>query len=267
MARGDHIYVNCTAGGIPYQHHGIDMGDETVIHLAPADGSRIAFSDTSDRFSVRRDTRAAFCRGATAVIVVHAGQHEPETVATTAESQVGRCGYCLLDGNCEHFARLCACGRAESHQIEMGQATVAAVASMTAKAFWSATGRFTGGFAVRTALKVHPSALLADGVEIAALAIGCRRGMSTEKARRVARVSGSVAAAGLGAVVGGPLGAACSLAAHSSSTAIGQRVTQAIRHALKKGSVGGATLEQVPQKENTGPTTSASQGNCASTSK
>ena len=192
--------------------------------------------------------------------MVHAIQRDPEAVAAAAESQVGRCGYCLLDGNCEHFARMCACGRAESHQIEMGQATISAVASMTAKAFWSATGRVTSGLAVRGAMKIHPSALLADGVEIAALAIGCRRGMSTEDARRVARVSGSVAAAGLGAVVGGPIGAAWSLAAHSSSTAIGERVTQVIRRALKQGTVGqdSAEKEVVQQrdlKDNISPAT------------
>ena len=28
MAKGDHLYVNCGA----YDHHGIDCGDETVIH-------------------------------------------------------------------------------------------------------------------------------------------------------------------------------------------------------------------------------------------
>ncbi len=232
MARGDHIYVNNMAAGIPYQHHGIDMGDGTVIHLAAADGTRIVLCDKSDRFCVRRDTREDFCRGAAANLVCHAEGHAAEQVAQAAESQVGTCGYSLLDGNCEHFARQCACGRAESHQIDLGQATLSALASMSTKAFWSATGRITCRVAVRGVTKVHPASMLADGVEVAALAIGCQQGMSSQRARRVARLSGSVAAIGIGAVVGGPVGAALSLAAHSSSTAIADRLCQAIRHRL-----------------------------------
>ncbi len=232
MAQGDHIYVNCVAGGIPYQHHGIDMGDGTVIHLAPADGGRIAFRDQSDRFSVRRDTLEVFCRGSQPTTVRHACARSVEEVTAAAEGQVGRCGYSLLDGNCENFARLCACGRSESHQIEMGQATLSAVASMSTKAFWSVTSRISGRVALRGAMKVHPASILADGIEIATLAIGCRQGMSSERARRVARISGSVAAVGIGAIVGGPAGAALSLAAHSSSTALADSICATIRKSL-----------------------------------
>ncbi len=229
MAKGDHIYVQCNAGGIPYQHHGIDVGDGTVIHLAPAGGSRIAFRDKSDRFSVRCDSLETFCGGVQPITVVHVKVRTADEVVAAAQAQVGRCGYSLLDGNCEHFARLCACGRAESLQIEMGQATVSAVASMTTKAFWAVSARVSSSLAMRGVMKVHPASLLADGVEIATLAIGCRQGMSPTGARRLARLSGSVAAVGIGAVVGGPAGAALSLAAHSSSTAIADSVCQAIR--------------------------------------
>lgn len=232
MARGDHIYVLCFAGGIPFQHHGIDMGDGTVIHLAPAEGSRIVLNDKSDRFSVRREAHKVFCRGALPFRVRHADGKSAEEVALAAEAMVGTRGYNLLEGNCEHFARLCACGRSESHQIEMGQATLSAVASMTTKAVWSLTGRVSASFLVRGAAKVHPASLLADGVEIATLAVGCRRGMSAERARRVARWSGSVAAMGIGAVVGGPAGAALSLAAHSSSTAIADNLCHMARRLL-----------------------------------
>ncbi len=232
MAKGDHIYVNCNSIGIPYQHHGIDVGDGTVIHLAPADGSRIVFSDKSDRFSVRRDSIESFCRGVQPITVVHDKTRTADEVVAVAEAHVGRCGYSLLDGNCEHFARLCACGRSESLQIELGQATVCAVASMTTKAFWAVSARLSSSLAMRGVMKVHPASLLADGVEIAALAIGCRQGLSAQRAQRVARLTGSVAAVGIGALVGGPAGAALSLAAHSSSTAIADSVCQAVRKKL-----------------------------------
>lgn len=232
MAKGDHIYVNCNTVGIPYQHHGIDVGDGTVIHLAPTDGSRIAFSDKSDRFSVRRDSIESFCRGVQPITVVHDKMRTADEVVAVAEAQIGRCGYSLLDGNCEHFARLCACGRSESLQIELGQATVSAVASMTTKAFWAVSARLSGKLAIRAVMKVHPASLLADGVELAALAIGCRRGLSPSRTRHFARLSGSVAAVGIGAVVGGPAGAALSLAAHSSSTAIADSVCETVRRRL-----------------------------------
>jgi hypothetical protein len=232
MAKGDHIYVNCVASGIPYQHHGIDMGDCTVIHLAPADGSRIALSDKSDRFSVRRDSWDKFCRGAQPIQVNHSCGRTADEIAAAAEAEVGRCGYCLLDGNCEHFARMCACGKSESHQIELGQATVSAVASMTTKAFWAVGSKLSGHLAARGLMKVHPASILADGVELATLAIGCRRGLTSEQTRRLARLNGSIAALGIGAVLGGPAGAALSLAAHSSSTALGDSLCQTIRRTL-----------------------------------
>ncbi len=242
MSKGDHIFVNANAAGIPYQHHGIDMGDGTVIHLAPADGVRFTLRDSSDRFMVRRDLLADFCRGSNPITVAHRGERSPEEIALAAESQLGQCGYSLLDGNCEHFARLCACGRSESHQIEMGQATVSALASMSTKAFWSLSSRVASSrvassqifsrIAFRGAAKVHPASLLADGIEIATLAISCQRGMDTEQAKRVSRLSGSVAAVGIGAVLGGPAGAVLSLAAHQSSTAIADRLCNVARRML-----------------------------------
>jgi len=61
--RGDHIFVSATVAGIPFEHHGIDMGDGTVIHLAPEGGARITLRDTTDRFTVRRDVMEIFSRG------------------------------------------------------------------------------------------------------------------------------------------------------------------------------------------------------------
>ncbi len=232
MAKGEHIYVHGAAAGIPYQHHGIDMGDGTVIHLAPAAGARIAINDSSDRFMVRRDSIADFCRGSQPITVTHRCERTSEEICTAAEKRVGQCGYSLLEGNCEHFARLCACGRSESHQIEMGQATVSALASMSTKAFWSMSSRLSSRLAVRGAIKLHPAALIADGVEIATLAVGCQQGMDSEKAKRYARFSGSIAAVSVGAVVGGPAGAALSLAAHQSSTAIAEQLCKAVRRVL-----------------------------------
>ena len=229
MAKGDHLRIASTLAGIPFQHHGIDMGDGTVVHLAPENGPRVTLHDTSGEFSVRRDSMQAFCRGQIPEVIPHADGREASEVVATAESMLGKTGYSLLEGNCEHFAMLCATGRYESHQIEMSEATVAAVASLATKAVWSLSSKVAGRIAIRSATRVHPAAMLADGVELAALTIGCHHGMSAEKSRRFAKLSGTVAAAGIGGVLGGPGGAAICVAAHSSSSAIGEQICKTVR--------------------------------------
>jgi hypothetical protein len=232
MAKGDHIYVPCVVHGIPFQHHGIDLGDGTVIHLAPANGARIAIRDESSKFAVRRDSYQDFCRGDEPTVVHHSDAREPHEIVATAMHSIGQSGYSLMDGNCEHFATLCATGRAESHQVDMGEATVSACASMATKAFWSASVRLGTRVAVRGAAKVHPVAMVADGVEIVALAVGCRNGLDAQRAKRVARLSSSVAAAGLGGLIAGPAGAAAFLAAHASSGAIADQLCKSLRGAM-----------------------------------
>ena len=232
MARGDHIYVAGTLRGIPFQHHGIDMGDGTVIHLAPASGVRVVLRDTSERFAVRRDSLEVFCIGRKPVVVTHPRGFAAEQVAERAESYLGKTGYSLLDGNCEHFAALCASGASKSQQIEMAEATVTAVTSMATKAVWSLAGRIGTKLTIKGVTRVHPALLLADGVEMAALAISCRSGMTAERSRSVAKLSSSLAAAGIGGLVGGPAGVAVSLAAHSSSSLVAERLCKAVRRVL-----------------------------------
>lgn len=232
MARGEHIFINCNTNGIPFQHHGIDMGDGTVIHLAPQSGARIALRDPSAEFAVRRVSMDDFCRGAQLEKVMHKNARPAHEIAATAESMLGNTGYSLLEGNCEHFATLCAIGVGKSQQIELGEATVSAFASMAAKALGTVSTRVGGKLALKSATRVHPATLLADGIEIAALAISCKQGLEAEKAKRIAKVSGTVAAAGIGGIVGGPVGAATCLAIHSTTGTIADRLCQGVRKIL-----------------------------------
>lgn len=232
MKRGDHILVSSTVLGIPFQHHGIFMGDDTVIHLAPASGARVTVRDDSDEFSVRRDSLAEFCRGAEPDVVRHDDQLPGDEVAGNAESYLGKTGYSLFENNCEHFATRCATGRSESHQIEMGEATVSAMASMATKAFWTVSSKVGSKVAMKSAVRVHPATMLADGVEIATLAIGCRSGLTARRSRRLAKFSGAVAAAGVGGLVGGPAGAAICVAAHTSSGAVADQLCKSVRQLL-----------------------------------
>lgn len=232
MSRGDHLVLKGSIAGIPYEHHGIDMGDGTVIHLAPAEGARITLRDSEGRFSVRRSSAQEFAQDRPVYVVTHQQPLHPDEITSRAVSMLGQTGYNLLNGNCEHFAMYCVTGNASSRQVEMGQAAVAAVASATAKAFWCTTGRLGTRLAVKGAVKLHPAALVADGVEVIALAVGCQRGLSVDRARKVARVSSNLTALGLGAIVGGPVGAGVFLATHASSTAIADKLCQTARHLL-----------------------------------
>lgn len=228
MTRGQHLYVRGSIGGVPYEHHGIDMGDGTVVHLSPEGGARVTLRDSSSRFQVRRTSLEQFAEGRPVEIRYHRQALDPEVIARNAESRIGFSGYSLLGGNCEHFATLCAAGVASSQQVEMGTATVSAVASAATKAFWVATARTGTQIALKGAVKLHPAAILADGIEIAALAVGCRTGLCPPDAKRFARISGNLTALGVGFALAGPGGAMVSLAAHTSSTAVAQRVCSSL---------------------------------------
>jgi hypothetical protein len=232
MAKGDHIYINCSAGAVPYQHHGIDMGDGTVIHLAPALGARIALRDSTERFQVRRDTLDAFSDGAEIFVKRHDTCLPADEITRTAEELLGTQGYSLLGGNCEHFAALCATGTAESSQIDAGEATIAAFLSGATKAAWSISARLGSKYAIKGATKLHPMTLLADGVEIAVLAVGCQKKLSPRRSKMLARIGGTLTAAGVGTLLGGPAGAAVCVASHAGSTALAETATRTIRKVI-----------------------------------
>ena len=114
----------------------------------------------------------------------------------------------------------------------MGQATLAAVASASTKAFWLATGRMGTRMAVRGAVKLHPATLVADVVEMVTLAVGCQQGLHPVSAKSLARPSGNIAAVGLGALIGGPVGAGVFLAHHATSTRLADTICQTARRIL-----------------------------------
>ncbi|MFO1064372.1 MAG: lecithin retinol acyltransferase family protein [Pirellulales bacterium] len=238
MAKGDHIYVNLSFRGLPYQHHGIDMGDGTVIHLAPESGPRLTATQDA-RFQVRRDSIEEFSTGKRVRTMRHQRSLQVDEIVAAAESMVGKAGYNLLDNNCEHFASQCATGKSDSRQVEFGHSTAVAIASAATKSVWAVGNKLATKFAIESlatklVLKPHPLTLLADGVEAAATAGGCAVGLSAEWTRRIARTGGEVTALAVGCAVGGPAGGAASLAIHRSSTIIGERVCRVTRAVLLK---------------------------------
>ena len=124
MARGDHIKVKRFRG--LYSHHGIDMGDGTVVHF---DGEPFR----GQKAKVTRSPMEEFLKGQPARPVRHkdAVRPEDETVLAALE-RMGESGYHLFLNNCEHFAHACRTGAAKSRQVEravrVGLAAVAGVA-------------------------------------------------------------------------------------------------------------------------------------------
>jgi len=112
MARGDHIMVKRWQG--LYYHHGIDMGDGTVIHLAGE-----PFRSRHAR--VCRTIFDDFLRGGEKIVVKYSDDIpllSPEETAVKAEELLEHGGYSLFVKNCEHFATYCKTGHASSEQVK-----------------------------------------------------------------------------------------------------------------------------------------------------
>ncbi|MGF1520804.1 MAG: lecithin retinol acyltransferase family protein [Leptolyngbyaceae cyanobacterium] len=108
MALGDQVYAMRELGGIPgvYEHHGIDCGDNTIIHYYKEGTATIT-----------RTPRPIFARGGRIFIKYQAVAFLPPIVVQRAESRLGEQRYDLLTNNCEHFATWCKTGRKESEQL------------------------------------------------------------------------------------------------------------------------------------------------------
>ncbi|WOD41373.1 lecithin retinol acyltransferase family protein [Nodosilinea sp. E11] len=109
MAKGDQIYVLRDLAGVPglYQHHGIDCGDDTVIH----------YSKAKEIAEISRTSYEAFSWGNSVYPVRQSLIYPADTVVERATSRLGERQYDLLLNNCEHFANWCTTGRSESRQL------------------------------------------------------------------------------------------------------------------------------------------------------
>ncbi|PZO57480.1 MAG: hypothetical protein DCF15_07035 [Phormidesmis priestleyi] len=106
MARGDQVYTFREIIGTPYEHHGIDCGDGTIIHYSKVGEARIA--------QTSRDT---FARGNAIYTKPQPTAFIADDVVARATSRLGEREYDLFFNNCEHFANWCKTGRSECKQI------------------------------------------------------------------------------------------------------------------------------------------------------
>ncbi len=107
MARGDQIYAYREIAGVPYEHHGIDCGDGSVIH----------YSKTGEA-QVTRTSKESFARGSAVYTQRVSTAFIPEFVVERAESRLGERQYDLFFNNCEHFADWCKTGGGKCTQLD-----------------------------------------------------------------------------------------------------------------------------------------------------
>ena len=152
MAKGDHIKVQ----RIIYTHHGIDFGDDTIVHFTGEPGNK---SDAT----IKRTSIEEFLQGGSPEIIAYEKCFPPSKVINRALELLGKDGYNLFNDNCEHFARYCKTGQHESEQVTDAKAgTGAALGTYAATA---------GGIAAVSAAGTA-SGLSAAGVMSGLAAIG-----------------------------------------------------------------------------------------------
>ncbi|NEQ45342.1 MAG: hypothetical protein F6K00_18120 [Leptolyngbya sp. SIOISBB] len=109
MALGDQVYAMRDMVGVPgvYEHHGIDCGDEAIIH----------YYKGGDVPTVTSTPRELFARGGRIFVKSRSLAFLPPIVVQRAKSRLGEQRYDLLTNNCEHFANWCKTGRSDSEQL------------------------------------------------------------------------------------------------------------------------------------------------------
>lgn len=204
MAKGDHFFVWRNHRGVPFQHHGIDVGDGTVIHFTDGgEGVAGPGQPTDDMVIARTPVEIATRDGRDSIHVVkHDERIDPDAVIERAMSQLGRKGYHLIFDNCEHFAWWCVVGEDESRQIHVACERLSALG---VKATARVAAKCAGGLALRGAT---PWIYVADAAQWLTEAGGHHVGLRDPQQRRKAgRAIGATTALGVGAV-SGPVGIA-----------------------------------------------------------
>ena len=127
MARGDHIVVPICG---PMTHHGIDLGDGTVVHWSSGMPGYASFTDIITRklaAEIRRTPFADFGDPANVHVRDYGTSFEADEVIRRALYCVGEKGYCLVGNNCEHLAAWCKIGKHQSEQVKQVNGVSASV--------------------------------------------------------------------------------------------------------------------------------------------
>ncbi|MBF0502821.1 MAG: lecithin retinol acyltransferase family protein [Candidatus Riflebacteria bacterium] len=127
MSKGDHIKV--TRAGGAYTHHGIDMGDGTVIHFSGE------IADLGNSAEIERVPSEQFANGGKIKVVEYAKKADADEICRRAEKCLGEKGYNPISNNCEHFAEECRTGEHVSDQANTVVSTGVGVAGTSAATY------------------------------------------------------------------------------------------------------------------------------------
>ncbi|MCC5656127.1 lecithin retinol acyltransferase family protein [Nostoc sp. XA010] len=111
MAQGDHIYCRIYHNDKSPYHHGIDCGNDTVIHY------QNNYKDGKDRI-IRWVSMTEFTKNRKIYIKKHDKCDPPIVVFMRAKRRLGEESYNIFYNNCEHFAHYCKTGEPISPQVE-----------------------------------------------------------------------------------------------------------------------------------------------------
>jgi hypothetical protein len=219
MARGDRLRVERRLAGttVAYMHHGIDVGDGTVVHARPDD-----FRKPLAGGRVERTSLADFAGGGVVLVTTEPpAAYPPDRIVSRALDQVGREGYCPVVDNCEHFATWCATGERASRQVDIVLARISGAAARIATVV-SARRILAGAavgvaerVAVRTALgttvrlglrTLMPAAIAGEAAALAAEWTSHHAGWSAADSRRNGEAAGLATSAAACALAGLPAG-------------------------------------------------------------
>lgn len=154
-----------------YSHHGIDMGDGTVVHFTGEPFERV-------NAAVARTPFETFANGCPVSVVGHAV--DPMEVCKRARQHLGHSGYHLLFNNCEHFANWCVTGCRRSRQVDRTALRMAIVGGSLRVAAWIANKRLAPLVATRAVAGLGP---VGTGLAVAGLAVAAwNRRMARQQA-------------------------------------------------------------------------------------
>jgi hypothetical protein len=218
LKAGDLLSVRCWYGVFPYTHFGIYDGEQCVIELASEHaGDPEALPDLKT-MAVRRTPLELFARKS----VIH--HHQVHTVFSgseivkRAESKLGEKAYCLVSGNCEHFARWCCIDQWTSHQVNEIQDRVVRLVSHTGMLLGARAGVRASTSSVAVSRNSLPS-LAGELVEQLVHVGLSRTNMSPAQVQQSSRWVGLGAVAVIGTFLGGPRGSVSAVATHMATRA------------------------------------------------
>ncbi len=226
MARGDHLVVPFG----PYTHHGIDLGDGTVIHYG-----RGLHNKTLARVEIVN--REEFCSDQPVQIRQDQAAFPVDQIIERALSRMDEADYDVLENNCEHFVNWCRRGAAESHQVNLADSLCRRGTAAAAKiALPKIARRYAAGkIAARAAGRLALVASLAgDAAQVSTELLAYRMGQDGQRARDWGRRSGALASSSVGYMLGGPPGAAMGCSGWLFGEAVGQAATQTVRRTLRR---------------------------------